>query len=114
MSEAFWVLGTRSMRMSEMSLTSSRVVMSTRIANRKVQMGSAMFQRGSSCTQVRSKEIPSSGLMWICKHGDLGSRPTYTLQIHQDAKHSVGPARKALDSSPVQESMSKGTQVRRR
>ena len=46
---ASWPRGTRSIRMSEMSRRMARVVSSTRTAKRKVQMGSAMLQRGSSC-----------------------------------------------------------------
>lgn len=41
--------GTRSMRTSAMSRRMARVVHSTKAAKRKVQMGSAMYQRGSSC-----------------------------------------------------------------
>ena len=49
MSVALWARGTRSMRISEISRRMARVVSSTRKANKNVQMGSTMFQRGSSC-----------------------------------------------------------------
>ena len=50
------------MRMSEMSRRMARVVSSTRKAKRKVQMGSTMFQRGSSC----SKEYLVLGHRRLC------------------------------------------------
>lgn len=52
MSCALCLRGTRSMRMSEMSRRMARVVSRTRKANKKVQMGSTMFQRGSFYTTV--------------------------------------------------------------
>ena len=59
MSVALWARGTRSMRMSEMSRRMALVVSSTRKANRNVQMGSTMFQRGSSC-RLKPHKAPSS------------------------------------------------------
>lgn len=58
-SSAVWIawascpLGTRSISMSAMSLSNTLVVNKTNTANRNVQMGSAKFQRGSSCSQTK-------------------------------------------------------------
>lgn len=45
----FWLRGTRSIKMSLMSRRMARVVSSTSAAKTKVQMGSAIDHRGSSC-----------------------------------------------------------------
>ena len=47
---AFWLRGTRSMRMSLMSRRIARVVSRTSPAKTNVQIGSAIENRGSSCT----------------------------------------------------------------
>ena len=57
MVSAFWLRGTRSMRMSLMSRRMARVVSSTSAANTKVQMGSASDHRGSSCKAAQQDHI---------------------------------------------------------
>ena len=71
--------------MSATSLSSNLVVNSTKIAKKKVQMGSARLQRGSSCKL--------SNLMMLCIVASSGTISIYRLSLLTKANELLSSPR---------------------